>query len=535
MKTRQDLIEEGRQVTVTMLKEAFSTNEYSGPMGGPSFQQASDLPPFTVPSLKTPLQRKTADALQDKPKEEAKSTPSVAGPGALLALGGLNLGSVKPGLTNMMGYQDIHHGTSKETAAKIRTEGLDPQKGGASHGASSAVASPRFLENSKGHVHVATGSMTARFYANLAENSAEAKKKGLSFGMNDIGNSLVNGAKGEVLSGALPYGDFADKFAPDPDSNGFRSTSRVAPSAFTTKLKDVAQHARRDPGHVAQFIKKHPGAFAKGVGKAVIPPALALAGGTWLGHNINERRKEKAPETTKTSASAPTRGNFMQASDLPPFKVPSLKAPIEKNSDALPDFVTYGPGDFKKSKYAAQSVERVRRALQGASPERVAEFAKKTRAGAEKHLVKTHEAAKGLRGTRNLTERNQARDVHYQHRQHAGKLQSFHQEAVHQQGRSEGLREGALVAGAIGAGSAGTTGYILGKNEKKKEEDSKTAAPNPITQAATSAKSVGLPTMTPPKGPSIVDVAKPKGPGFGTGISGAFKTTIGGTQGNSQQ
>lgn len=45
-------------------------------------------------------------------------------------------------------------------------------------------------------------------------------------------------------------------------------------------------------------------------------------------------------------------------------------------------------------------------------------------------------------------------------------------------------------------------------------------------------KSVGMPKLTAPSGPSIADIAKPKGPGFGTGIAGAFKGTIGGTAGS---
>lgn len=60
----------------------------------------------------------------------------------------------------------------------------------------------------------------------------------------------------------------------------------------------------------------------------------------------------------KISAGAPTRGGFMMASDIPPMKVPGLRTAIEKNSDMLPDYVTFGPSDFKKSKYADVSPTR---------------------------------------------------------------------------------------------------------------------------------------------------------------------------------
>jgi len=44
-------------------------------------------------------------------------------------------------------------------------------------------------------------------------------------------------------------------------------------------------------------------------------------------------------------------------------------------------------------------------------------------------------------------------------------------------------------------------------------------------------RAVGMPKLTAPPGPSIAQIAKPKGAGFGTGIAGAFKGTIGGTAG----
>jgi hypothetical protein len=108
----------------------------------------------------------------------------------------------------------------------------------------------------------------------------------------------------------------------------------------------------------------------------------------------------------KTAASAPTRGNFMQASDIPSFRAPQLSAAIqktgdletpdansgpipgalkknneepekEKNSDALPNFVTYSPGDFKRSKYAG-----LKHAVAGLTP--ASQLEKSTSIGAPK-------------------------------------------------------------------------------------------------------------------------------------------------------
>jgi hypothetical protein len=112
----------------------------------------------------------------------------------------------------------------------------------------------------------------------------------------------------------------------------------------------------------------------------------------------------------KRAAGAPTRGNFMMASDLPPFQAPRLDRVLQKESDMLPDDVTYSPGDFKMV-----------------------------------NIMKKR-------------------------------------------------------AGAV----------------------------SPAGRLAASQR-VGLPRVTAPPGPSIKQVAKPKGPGFGSGEAGSFKDSIGGT------
>lgn len=159
----------------------------------------------------------------------------------------------------------------------------------------------------------------------------------------------------------------------------------------------------------------------------------------------------------KTAAGAPTRGGFMMASDIPPFRVPGLKAPLEKAGDMLPDYVTYNQGDFSpaklvgKSKTSAGQNETIDENARGSSPE---DFKKISGTSIEKRLERLYERRPDLK-----------------------KL-------------------------------AGTSPF----------------------HAAQTAKTIGTPKITPP-GPSIADIAKPKGAGFGTGIAGAFKpnTGIGGT------
>lgn len=59
----------------------------------------------------------------------------------------------------------------------------------------------------------------------------------------------------------------------------------------------------------------------------------------------------------KAASSAPTRGGFMQASDLPPFRMPSLQSPLAKEGDM--GFVNYKPGDFKPVDIMKKSAEVV--------------------------------------------------------------------------------------------------------------------------------------------------------------------------------
>jgi Inorganic Pyrophosphatase len=62
----------------------------------------------------------------------------------------------------------------------------------------------------------------------------------------------------------------------------------------------------------------------------------------------------------KISAGAPTRGGFMMASDMNPAPVNDLSAPLRKVSDFLPDYIPADEGQgFKKSKFA-KALERER-------------------------------------------------------------------------------------------------------------------------------------------------------------------------------
>lgn len=161
----------------------------------------------------------------------------------------------------------------------------------------------------------------------------------------------------------------------------------------------------------------------------------------------------------KIAASAPTRGNFMMASDLPPMKVPSLRTGIEKGSDMLPEYIPYMGEQFEKAKLTKKSS---------------AEFAELAAKLADVSPTQPME---------NFNGGAQSRAASFQ----------------------PGFRQPSLAAPLRKLGGL-----------------------SPAASAA-QAKTVGAPKVTAPAGPSIAEIAKPKGHGFGTGIAGAFKGGIGGT------
>ena len=294
----------------------------------------------------------------------------------------------------------------------------------------------------------------------------------------------------------------------------------------------------------------------------------------------------------KQAAGAPTRGNFYMSSDIPSFNPPDLKSVIqkrsefdgksqpnegeqkmadgvnhlsgldepnravnklgdfekkpkkssfatalEKDSDFLPDYVTYNQGDFKKSKYAlslqgmATFVEQLRKVavssawvkkmVQGAeaSPERLKDFASKSAIQGKKNSDKAkylvQEVARGSGGPPGI---------------------AYNKERVGNLVRARMRRyTGALAA----AERTGTPVEDIVKRPPTRPGDAvlfgkKAASGNsimgvsPTLSGATNvAKAVGAPKLSGP-GPSIAQQVKPKGPHFGTGIAGAFKGSIGG-------
>lgn len=204
------------------------------------------------------------------------------------------------------------------------------------------------------------------------------------------------------------------------------------------KERYPAQHNFRNSAshvNVDDFFRKHRGsahptdAVSRKINLGVGLGAAAIGGGIALHDYMKSRGKKKKAAVLGTAGAvahqAKEKGGDLDMAFCP---APSGKTSKEKDSDMLPDYVTYNQGDFKRSKFAMPVEE-------------MAAFVEQLR-------------------------------------------------------------------------KVGAAGGIMGVSAT-------------LSGAPAAAKSVGAPKLSGP-GPSIAQIAKPKGPGFGSGIAGAFKGSIGG-------
>jgi hypothetical protein len=232
--------------------------------------------------LKFASQYKSADA-------EHSDASSVVAPSAALGLSGVALSRSGDSALDALGYQRIHHGTSRNAGKNIREHGLDPSFGGGAMGASSAVNNKHFVRESTGKVHVTPSKPTAAAFSRLAQMQADAKAQGREMPRNaqlHMFNPLS--PKGDVVSGAMPYSKFLSTFEVDPDTRGvgFRSTHKVDPSVFRTGILGAARDRMKNPRGLVRYITEHPGRFARGAAGVLLPAAAVAGSGLWLKHNV---------------------------------------------------------------------------------------------------------------------------------------------------------------------------------------------------------------------------------------------------------
>lgn len=212
-----------------------------------------------------------------------------------------------------IGAQPIMHGTSEVAASRIREEGLDPAK----WGREAKSMGPN-------HPHTELFAQGAKDHAFVTELPSKAKRYAAAA-------SLSHGAPPTVLSGAMPFEDFAQKFVPDDHDNpffSFKTKERIPPSVFETSVGDIAKHRLKNPKGYFNYLKTHPGRIAQAVGLAAVP----IAGGALVHHAFTGGSKEKNAFSTNAFSGPMNPVIASGASYQPGFKMPGLRAPVQQKT-----------------------------------------------------------------------------------------------------------------------------------------------------------------------------------------------------------
>ena len=274
-------------------------------------------------------------------------------------------------------------------------------------------------------------------------------------------------------------------------------------SAFKKLMQDEGVPSKWQDQLMGAAKKRYPGGSLTGRFKAVAAKAAphvapiaipaAIAGGVYL-HDRLKKRKEK------TAAGAPTRGNFMQASDIPAFKWPRLDQAIQKNGGNAE--VMEG-----KSSEPKKNVGPVASASINDNPvlENTSKYAGYIKLEGDA-VIETDKNGKSL-GKGPLPEKGGRVSLKEKDSDSFGGYYSYSPNDFKKSKYAE-VDIPALVA----------------------ELSKQAAFTTPAGQLAKT-QSIGAPKATAPPGPSIADIAKPKGAKFGIGIPGAFKGGIGGDAG----
>lgn len=204
--------------------------------------------------VKTAARKKTKT---EQPRESVNVVPYAT------TVGGAGVAYAGKGMAT--GTKRVYHGTSRDAWKKIREQGLLAHKGGIG-GAGAAVGNKRFIENSRGKVHVTGMSPIAYMFSRY---------------------SGEKGGGGKVVTIDMPY-DLYRKMEPDPDmNNGFnpviqrnlasRGTFDIPEEYISgAKRTDVVTRGIRRAKALPAYIKKYPGRF--GAGLAITGAGLTVAG-----------------------------------------------------------------------------------------------------------------------------------------------------------------------------------------------------------------------------------------------------------------
>lgn len=326
---------------------------------------------------------------------------------------------------------------------------------------------------------------------------------------------------------------------------------KKAPGQFLAREFN-AQAARAPLAHLEMVADPFKAAFATSAYSGPLNPLIES------GASFQPPRKAPTLQRAiqKQAAGAPTRGNFMMASDIPAFRAPRLDRAIQK--DGALETKEGAPGGFIRGlgQAARRQVQHLKDDLVDLNYQ-----------GPQGHhgagaLMGTAGIAGGLVGAGYAAGR-------HQEKQKAAESDGMFRTKKDDEEEDARLKkkEGDMLPDYItyGPGDFKKSKYAMSLEdmgafvrELQKEADVSPAVPwnggtgNPHRMASdvppfraprldraiqkegsmspagqlNKSQHVGAPKSTAPPGPSIADIAKPKGAKFGIGIPGAFKTKL---------
>lgn len=246
-------------------------------------------------------------------KDDNKGKKLAVGGAAVLTGGGIAKSQYDRG--HLTGRETLYHGTTEEMKKKILNEGLHPNK---SKGIIDEVENLRGKGSlkSKGLTFMTRSKNQAHMYANQANRIHEG-----TFDMFDMASRMkdsyatAKSRKGIVEINAPTWKTDEFKKVRNPEiksafksiddemfmPKGLRKFQKVMTMhtlekpVFTNKgsvsnkyMKGSEAYVKNSVGEIKQFVKAHPGRFAKGVGKSLLGTALAGAGAYYSSRQLKK-------------------------------------------------------------------------------------------------------------------------------------------------------------------------------------------------------------------------------------------------------
>ncbi len=503
------LLERGIDKLAPVPKLAFTVSQYSGALNPAIHSGASVLPPFKAPRLDTAIQKAAfatsqydagpaptwahaaaspsgasylpsrkvprLDAAADKVAEEqAKKRPGLPAAGLATVAGGAAASGAGGYIANHLiknerritaPFLDVIGDTS---FPEISREGT------LSHPGSGTPVMPAFdgnarynLRNKK--VYFPVGSTHAGGLAHELGHADIAKSR--------LGRAVQNPATATMGSFAAPIGALSGGLSGMSDNKTVQRLGVAAPllaaapqlayeAAATIKGLSRLRRGGASGGDLLHAMK----ALGPGFGSYAGNAAMGVGSALMTQRAVQQARFDQEAAKNKTAAGAPTRGNFMMASDIPPFKAPRLDKAIQKD------------GAYEAEPYTS--------IFKGAKLVKLEGDA----------IIEVDKRGKSLGKGNLLKEKG-----------------------------GDALPEGIAMQPWD---SFRRSKYASMSTEKLAEfvaELRKEAIPGLTPQSRLEHSTrIGAPRATPPPGPSIAAIAKPAGPGWGSGIAGAGKGSVSG-------